>query len=592
MRRVQAAGLALLVWVGGACRCAAGEDSPSAPRIAPADQKLVTWVVRRTLEQYAADGSTYDPPYRPAHLAALRMQIAVTLRRGGVAVGVGVSPMAPILEAAQQAALKAFEDAAGLATVDADALERMRIEIEAIGTVVAAPVVPYWGTAQSYAFLEPGVHGIVLDLQGAKGAMRPSEFIGTGYSVVAALRSLSERMNPEGKSHQGMLASWFRTAHWHELWPHGDVVELQRGLIVLPPEVVTRRSLAKAIDSIAAYLAYRQKPSGEFSYQYEPSADRYSGSNNFARQAETAWCLAHYAAQTDDETATRVAKKAVRSLARYVTDLQGVEDAGYFLGPDRSADLAATALLCLALTDCPASEESRAVRDKLVAGMLWLQRPSGRFINVFPPALVERSSEVPAGQALLALARVYTQDPQERILHAFEAALPFCRDHFHQTPQAGFAAWQTRAFALMARRTGHRRYADFVFEMSDGLVGRQLGADNCEWPELYGGIDPPGRERVSAVTCIHLESLADALELARELGEAKRAKRYQQAVRAAARFVMQLQFRPQEGFYVRSTIDCYGGIRRSPWDSRLRIDNSARALTALNRTRQVLFHDH
>jgi AMMECR1 domain-containing protein len=563
--------------------------APSAPRIAPADQQFVTWVVRRTLEQRVTDGSTYELPHRPAHLADLRCQIAVTLREGGRARGVGVSPPGPILEAAQQAAVEALRAAAEAGPMDAEALAHLRIEIEAIGEVAPAPIVPYWGSAQSYAFLEPGVHGIILQLRGATGALRPSEFISNYTSPAAALRSLTERMNPAHESHEGMIASWFRTTHWHELEPRGGIVELHRGLVVLPPEAVTEQALSEAVRTLAAYLIYRQRPSGELSYQYEPCSDVYTEASNFVRQADAVWSLARYARQTGDPAATAAAEKAVRFLTQYVVDLTEVEGAAYFRGPDRSTDLGSTALLCLALTDHLHAQLREALRDRLVAGMLWLQKPSGEFITVFPPSLVEGGRETFPGQALLALARVDLDRPGERIRQAFEAAWLVYRDEFRKSPQTEFVAWQTQAFALMARRTDRREYADFVFEMNDWLAGYLLGDGNGAWPELYGAFDPPGREGVSATTALYLEGFTEALELARQLGDAARTERYERAVRAAAHFVMQLQFRREEGFYVRSPMDCYGGIRHAPWDCRIRIDHCGHALTALERARQVLF---
>ena len=582
--------LVFLAAVGGG-RAAAqpGDTAPPAPKIAPADQQFVTWMVRRVLEQYAADGSTYDSPHRPTHLARLRTQMAVTLRRGGAICGVGVSPPAPILEAARQAAIAAFEAATDSGPVDSESLARTRLEIEAIGEVAATPIVPYWGSAQSFAFLEPGVHGIVLQLRGGKGAMRPSEFVSNNLSVRQALRRLNERMNPAHESHQGMMASWFRTTHWHELEPGGEVVQLKRGLVVLGPEVVTEGTLTEAIHLIAEYMIYRQLPSGEFSYQYEPSTDTYAQENNYVRQADAAWGLVLYARQSGAQAVVEAADKTTRLLTQHVMDLPGVEGAGYFRGPDGSTDLGATALLCLALTDHPQAGRYRAVRDKLVAGMCWLQKPSGRFITVFPPTLPERGWETFPGQALLALARVYAEEPQDRIEQVFAAALPVYRGDFRKAPQADFVPWHTQAFALMARRTGRRDYADFVFEMNDWLAEHQLDARTCPWPELYGGIDPPGKNGVSAATALYLEGFADALVLARELGDAERARRYALVVRAAARLVLQLQFRRAEGFYVRSGIDCFDGVRNAPWDNRIRIDNCRHALSALSRAREVLF---
>ena len=53
------------------------------------------------------------------------------------------------------------------------------------------------------------------------------------------------------------------------------------------------------------------------------------------------------------------------------------------------------------------------------------------------------------------------------------------------------------------------------------------------------------------------------------------------AFRKAARFVVQLRFRPEEAFYVQSPQDVIGGMRDTPSDPTLRIDHSQHALSAL-----------
>jgi hypothetical protein len=583
----------LLGLLGGAPRATGAADlGPAPPEISAADQKFITWIVRRTLEQRLADGSTYALPPVPPRLADLPCQIAVTLREGGRAWAVGTSPRTAVVEAAQKAAGEALQAAAQVGTVDADTLARLCIEIEAIGDVVPAPVVPYWGSVQSYTFLEPGVHGIILQLREATGALRPSEFISNYPSVGAALRSLNERMNPAHESHQGAMASWFRTTHWYELEPRGDVVQLRRGLLELPPEAVTEAALREATRTLAAYMVYRQKPDGELSYQFEPGADAYTSATNCVRQAEAAAGLARYARQRNSKSAGAAAEKALRLLTKQVVPLRDVEGAGYFRGPDSSTDLGATALLALALTDHPHPQPVRPVRDQLVTAMLWLQKPSGEFITVFPPALVETGQETYPGQALCALAAVREERLAARARTALAAAFPVYREDFRKSPSLESAAWQTQAFTRLAQPADGQEYADYIFAMNDWLIGCQRTSANCAWPDLYGAIDPPGREGPGAATALALQGLTEALALARQRGDTARATRYEPAVRAATRFVLQLQFRREEGFYVRSPRDCYGGIRNALWDNRIRIDHCGQALTALERVREVLFPDH
>jgi hypothetical protein len=86
-----------------------------------------------------------------------------------------------------------------------------------------------------------------------------------------------------------------------------------------------------------------------------------------------------------------------------------------------------------------------------------------------------------------------------------------------------------------------------------------------------------------------LIALADAHELADRMGDASRETRYREAMRHAARYIMQLQFRPDECYYVGHAADVVHGSRVSAWDNRITADDTAAALLALTRARTRLF---
>ena len=141
----------------------------------------------------------------------------------------------------------------------------------------------------------------------------------------------------------------------------------------------------------------------------------------------------------------------------------------------------------------------------------------------------------------------------------------------------------------LAQRTKRKDYTEYVFELTDWLAKKQLNAANCRWPQLWGGISGYETGHVGVSTASYLEGLADALSLAKAVGDQEHARRYKRVVRMAARFVMQLQIRPEEAYYIRSPQDAVGGIRATPTLPRLRIDHCQHALIALIKTRQVLY---
>jgi hypothetical protein len=213
------------------------------------------------------------------------------------------------------------------------------------------------------------------------------------------------------------------------------------------------------------------------------------------------------------------------------------------------------------------------------------------FVTAFPPAEQINAQEYFPGEALLALAIEYERQPTAEILEAFDRAVGFYRAFFRSSPSPSFVPWQVQAFARMAEQTKRLDYAQYVFELSDWLAAHQLDSSNCPWPELWGGVAAYQPGRAGVATATYLEGFTDALKLARGVGDRDRADRYERVVRNAARFVMQLQVRPEEAYFIRSPQDAIGGIRTSPALNLLRIDHCQHALIGLGKARQVLYPD-
>jgi hypothetical protein len=211
------------------------------------------------------------------------------------------------------------------------------------------------------------------------------------------------------------------------------------------------------------------------------------------------------------------------------------------------------------------------------------------FITAFPPSRQFSSQYYFPGEALLVIARSYDEQPGEKAVEAFNKAHEYYLDLFRKDPTPPFVPWHAQAFSRMALRTKRSDYRDFVFEMTDWLIEKQYTPSNCKWPELFGGVEAYVSSRVGVATGSYLEGFTDALELARAVGDKERAAKYEQAVRLAARFVMQLEFRPEEAYYVQSPTDTIGGIRTSPTNNLLRIDHCQHSLIALMKAQRVLF---
>jgi len=553
-------------------------------------QKYLSRVARRTLRDHIVHQKSYEPEYSPESLRGRTVEAVVRLRQSGYLVAAGAGgPLEPAL-AVRDAGLAAARALGERGLSDDDLVDRLLVEIEVLGDAEEIAVEGDWTRPRALdAYIEPGIHGLVILAPKKQTRLCPTELFTNDKTLADAIGELLPLLASDAKEIAKTKLLRFQTTHWYEPPGRDRIVALQRGLLRVPPEAMSRAELATAIDRLAEYMVYRQRSSGLFSYQYEPGTDRYSDDDNLVRQLGATAALAMHARWSGKESSRAAADLAIRHHLQGLTEVPGDPLAAYIATADQSNKLGVTALLAMALAEHPDAERYADTRDKLVRGMLWRQRPSGMFLTGFPPSEELGAQDYFPGEALLAMASAYANAPSSSILDAFDRAIKFYHGYFEGTPSPAFVPWQVQAFSRMATFTKRKDYAAFVFKLSDWLATHQLTPDGCPWPDLWGGIAPYSQGRAGIATASYLEGFADALRLAREVGDAERVRRYESVVRAAARFVLQLQVRPDEAYFVRSPKDALWGMRSAPALNLLRIDHCQHALIALMKTHDVLF---
>ncbi len=568
---------------------AADAPGPPLPNLNGPHREFLARLARRTVRDAVSNRKPYEPEYVPSGMEGVAAEAVVRLRQHGFLLGAGAGGPAPIAQATRDAALAAAARLKVDQRTAADLVDQLLLEVEIVGTAEPVPVPGDWRTpGAADEFIEPGIHGLALAIPGGMRRVCPSEILAGDLSLVDALKLLAQG----DASQEGIPALLrFRTLHWYQPAAAANTVELHRGMTLVPPEAVSRDGLDAAIAQLAEYIAYRQLPSGLFTYQFDPGLDRYGDEDNVVRQVGTTLAISAHARFSKKSASLAAADMAIRYHLQGLTDIPSVDGASFIATADKQNKLGVTALLCLALAQYPNAEQYDAVRQRLIKGMLSLQRPSGMFVTAFPPAEQITAQDYFPGEALLALAMEYDRRPSAPILEAFDRAISFYRDYFRDSRSPAFVPWQVQAFALIAKHSKRKDYVDYVFELTDWLAEKQLTSANCGWPELRGGIAAQTKGRAGVTTASYLEGFADALNLARTVGDLDRARRYETLVREAARFTIQLQIRPEEAYFIRSAQDAIGGIRAAPAVNRLRIDHCQHALLGLMKTRQALFPD-
>lgn len=570
--------------------CVADSSAPVAPNFTPRQREFLSRLARRTVMDAVRGRPRYEPDYVPEALGAVSSECVVRLRDHGYLLAAGAGGPGPIAAAVRDAADAAAREAPMETDPEPLRTEGWLIEIEAAGAPVSLPTDLDWSAAEALDDrFEPGVDGLVILTPGRARRVCPSEFITSDLPVADAVKLLAQslQLNPERVRKTPLQR--FRTLHWYEPADAAAIVTLHRGMTLVPQDAVSASGLKDTVDRLAEYLCYRQLASGLFTYQFDPGADRYRDEDNLVRQVGASLAMATHARVSGRSASLAAADSAIRFHLQGLQDFPGVEGAAFIATADGRHKLGVTALFSLTLAAHPQSNQYAALQEKLVAGMLALQHSSGMFVTAFPPAIQLDGQDYFPGEALLALAAEYDRQPSAKVLSAFDRAIESYRDYFDSSPSPAFVPWQVQAFAIMAKKTKRKDYADFVFKLSDWLAEKQLTPSNCPWPELHGGIAAYADSRAGVSTASYLEAFTDALNLARTVGDRVRELRYETVVRHAARFVMQLQVRAAEAYYARSPKDMIDAIRTGPALNRLRIDHCQHALLGLLKARNALF---
>lgn len=544
------------------------------------------------------DGQEYEPEYVPDSLKTIHCAAAVSLRDDGRLVATAESVELPVVQACLQAALDALAAASRSRPIGEEDLVQLTIEIELMGPMERVGT----GTdrpEQLSRRYEPAIHGIGVRFEGKQISARPSQLISVetlcepqgdldhrcdryAIAIDNFQEKLGLRKNPPERRPESVSFLRFRTTHWYEPKPLETPVQLTGGLRWIAPEELTRETLLATVDDLARYIRYRQSSDGLFSYEFLPGQNMYWPKHqNWIRQAATTWALAVHARHRNDTASTEAAERAIAAFARWAEPLADADRASFIATPDGRHALGTTALTCLALIDTPQRDRHADLRAALLNGLAAMQRPDGSFRTSFPPSPEVSSQDYYPGEALLAIAKEYAMTRDGRWRALCDRSLEFYTQYWRRNRPPMFVPWQSQAYGQMARVTRLRKYAEFVYDMSDAITATLIDAENTPSPIYQGAFDVHGVGHGGISTAVYVEGLVEATRVARAFGDTERAERYADAVRQASRFVMQLRFREEECYYVQSPQDVVGGVRNTPADPTLRIDHAQHALAAL-----------
>lgn len=596
----------------------AGEQ-PALPELTGAEKAYLMKLARQALSHSIQTGKVFQATKVPETLARKDYPTYVTARLAGRIVESAIGADGTIAENIAKAAA-AVAPSKDFGQDRLAGLRDSAIEINVLGP---GQLINYRTVDHVSNAMIPGIHGMGARIQQKvegkfepvtvrfKESVAPTRGYNAELSVLKLIekagwtpahvtawvnpRSLIDPKHPKPgdadlKRMNGPLVKFFRFRAIHLLeQPAGDgYVELIRCAPLVGQDQVTDAHLGELIDLMGQHLCYRQMDSGLFSYSYMPFDGSFAKDDNSVRQAAAAWAAARLAqASTRPEYELVCLKAIAAAKLKYLDNARKAAYATYPIPQDRET-LGQTALLLAATIDLPNNRPVIAIRDRLAAGVLAQQQADGSFRLYYNDTKEDGNRFYYPGEALLALMKLHQQTGDQKYLDAVVKAFDCYHALFQNEPNKSFVPWHAQAWALAYDATGQKKYAEFVFEMADYLGGFQANEGTAISPDMVGAfVSDAGSGGVG--TASFLEGMVPAHRMAVKLGDAKRAAKYAQALRLGARFLDQLTFKKIDAFYCVMPRDVIGGVKNSPVDHTLRIDNCQHAVCAMMGIRDELF---
>jgi AMMECR1 domain-containing protein len=224
----------------------------------------------------------------------------------------------------------------------AEAMERLTVEVEVLHDRSPIEVLrPKTLGPESYRrhlwnSVELGVHGLAGSIDDDQPRyLLPSSAV---YRASADVNEFLERLarnidlNGDGNensndeklysSAKNLNVDRFRTHHFREMEPEGDVRRLDRSFIPVDQDEVTPERVRETVRLAASWLVNNQRDDGLFEYKYFPTRDVYyrefhedvEEAHNIVRHGLAAYSLVMAARELDDEAMWDAAEAAVQIM--------------------------------------------------------------------------------------------------------------------------------------------------------------------------------------------------------------------------------------------------------------------------------------
>ena len=553
------------------------------PPLTDADKLVLLKTARAELKRRLVGEEAAPIPKPTKAILDADNRVYVTIRLGGELQACMSAEEENLSASVRQAIGRCLRDDRFGMNVRGDNLRRVRIELDVIG-----PSEKIAGrTPKDYRRqVEPGIHGI--GVRRGKGYVRFKDSVAVTHDYT--LPKLLQRICRKARYPQTFYADprcdmvRFRSLHFTETDGFDGVLNLHRAWPVPRDVTLNRRELMLAVSRGLRFLVKHQQEDGSFLYKYYPAKDRPRHDVNIVRMAGTTWSVGRAARLTGDKAGVEAYEKALAFMKKHIRYLNLDRDYPYIIYKGRPP-LGAAALLVLALVEGPEDKERLELARGLARSMLTLQEESGRFRTFFPPIESDANQDYYPGEALLALMTLYKATGDDTYLDAVKKAFEFYPGYFERHAVDGkrmsFCPWQTAANYELYKVTRNDDHYIFCKRMTDWVLTHQYREPMLPWSDYLGGFSFGFRGMPGFSTATFSEGVVDGYRAAKLAGDELSIKKYRDALALSIPFVMRLQVRLRDTYFMPRPDKAVGGFRAALSFTECRCDYAQHAIVAL-----------
>jgi hypothetical protein len=410
----------------------------------------------------------------------------------------------------------------------------------------------------------------------------------------------------------------FRTIHWIERSPEGDIVELYRGIPLKTIWDVSRASLVRSLELGADWLMRNQSPDGQYAYKYTPinrPGRRWTAGGNIVRHALNPYTLLMVNKIRPNPALVESAKKGIDFTLKFLRRegnrcviCHRDPPARYYNA--KIGTVAVTILSILKLADVTDIKEYDDVLRCLAEELLYMQDPNGHFWQYDVPEdhpYYGAESTIAPGEFIFALSRLYSHYRDEKYKEAVDRALPWylaawrklrkektphgVYDEEHRVNLIGIVPWLVTAMNDLHKTTSEMRYAEIAFEQQDWIDDTFFWYPNrAQYPDYVGASYKTHRELPAINSCQYSEGAAAAYDLAKRVKRDIEKRRL--IVVHGMRFCLQTQYDSYGStYFLPVPEEAMGGYRYTIGHTKLRNDYNYHAMAAIAQAVEYLEDD-